>query len=193
VIETLQPFLLERPWRLSLTLVALQFLLICLWSWRRTTPTRRAVWIGFAAMPVLIVFSASITTTRERIILLCHDLARYVEEGNAAAILARLADDFNVDGLTLGEFEPRLMGALKRYRIDRPSLSRFDVALDGSNHATAVFDAACYVRFDDAIADRVHTRWFVLLRRTRDRWLVTGVKLIPRPLSPLRDLRTWIQ
>lgn len=192
MIDSVQSFFLEHAWRLFLSLGAIQFLLICLWSWRRTTRTKRAVWIGFVLIPTLVGLSAAVTTTREQIIELCRELARYVEDGNATAIALRLSEDFEAEGLDRAAFEQRLIEAFKRYRIDRPRLSRFEIALPSDDRAVAEFDAACFVRTDQVLANSVLTRWRVFFREDNDRWRLTQVQAVPAPFSPLRSLGQWL-
>ena len=48
---------LESLWLLAVVWFAVQFVLVAVWSWRRTATPARVVWGGFAALPLLIGLS----------------------------------------------------------------------------------------------------------------------------------------
>ncbi len=185
--------LFERTWVLLIVLIAAQFALICVWSWQRTTATKRLVWIGFALIPVLLTLSVWVVTDRERIIELCHELAHYVDKGNAPAILTRLADTFHADTLDRVDFEARLFSALKRDRIDDPETGSFTVTFPRAHEAVATFDVGCYVRNEEGFNGWLRSRWRLFFRRDDGAWRVTGIEVVPTPFSPLRDLHRWLR
>jgi len=190
VLDSLSSLLLERAWILAVILVIAQFSLICLWSWRRGAASKRAVWIGFAAIPILLSMSALVVTTREQVVAVCHDLARYVEDGNAAAVIARLTDDFRADGMDRSQFEQRLTDAMVRHRIDHTRLSAFDVSLPAPDRAIAEFDASGLVRGDGLLMDRVLTRWRLSFRSEAGGWRLEGAETVPTPFFPIRRIES---
>lgn len=185
--------LFESPWLLLALLVPIQFGLICIWSWRRSLLWARFVWIGFAAIPTLLLLSVVVVTPRERIIRLCCNLAAVVEAGDVAAIGKHLADDFEAAGFDRPEFLDRVEQSLTRYRVNNASLRGFDVAFPREGEGVAVFNAVCSVRSADAYFDRLASRWRVTFRGRSRSWRVMKVEALPTPLSPIRDLRDWIR
>ncbi len=200
---TLVGLLCESIWLVALTLIAIQFVLICLWSWRRTRPTGRAVRIGFAAIPLCLFLNVMVVTPREQIIVLCRDLAAFVDDGDVEAIARHLAPDIDVEGRSRDELLDRVRDVLTRHRVDQPRLFGFEVVLPDAETAVAVFDATCRIRSPDALYDWLRTRWRVRFRcaesdtgashvaasATGTDWLVTQLEVLPTPLSPLRSLR----
>lgn len=193
MLDAAASFFFERPWRLTVSWVAVQFLLICVWSWLRTPRTGQAALFGFAVFPVLLVASIFVVTDRERVIALCRELAHEVERGNAFAIEQHLADDFMAGNLARNGFADRLRVALERYRVDYPRLRRFNVSFPSDTTAKAEFEATARVRAPDAFHGQMMSRWRVGFRRHEDAWMVTSLEALPSPLSPIRDLRDWLR
>ncbi len=190
VISTL---LFENVWLLLVTLVAIQFTLIAFWSWRRTRRSARAVWAGFAAVPVLLLLSIVVVTPRERIIGLCRDLAVMVDEGNVVAIREHLAEDFEAAGMNRDEFLDRVEQTLTLYHVDDARLRGFDITLSRNVEAVAVFNAVCRVRSVDAFLDRLISRWRLTFSGAGRIWRITRIETIPTPFSPIHDLRDWLR
>jgi hypothetical protein len=193
MLDGLAQFLFERPWRLAVSWVGLQFLLICLWSWQRTPRIRHAVLFGFAVFPVLLAASILVVTDRERVITLCRELALEVERGDAFAIEQHLADDFLAGDLDRDRFADRLQTALERYRVDYPRLRRFDVSFPSETTAIAEFEATARVRSPNTFYGQMLSKWRISFRRHHKDWLITSLEAIPTPLSPIRDLRDWLR
>jgi len=184
--------LFEGPVRLAIVLVVAVFLLIVIWSRVRSRATGRMVGAGIAAIPLLLAVNHLVVTPREALIELCGKLAGLVDEGQGSAVAAYLSDDFEAGGLDRDAFIDRLEDRLKRFRVDDPRLSGFDVSLPTPNDGLAEFDVACSIRSVDAFLDRVLTRWKLTFRRRGDRWRVVRIDAVPTPFSPFRDLRRWI-
>ena len=184
--------LFEQPVRLLIVLVICQFALISLWSWRRTTACARAVWIGFALVPLLLVVCHLVMTQRERVIVLCNALAEDVDDGDVPAIGRRLTSDFSAADLDREAFLARLIQALTRRQVDRPRLRGFEIAFPAPGQAIATFDASCEVRSAEAFAGRLPSRWRLTCRERAGEWLVAEIEALPAPLSPIRDLRDWL-
>lgn len=184
--------LLESPFLLLAVLVAIQFGLICVWSWRRSPLWRRIVWSGFAAIPTLLLISVLVITTRERIIELCRDLATMAEHGDIARIGRHLADDLEIAGLNRDEFLDRVRQRLSSYRVKDARLRRFEVTRPGEGGVQAVFDAVCSIESADAFLRQMVSRWRVTFRRSGARWEIVDVEALPTPLSPIRDIRDWL-
>ena len=80
---TVYSLLLERLWLLGGALIALQFLLIAIWSWRRTPRAALAVRVGFVAAVALLVLSYFVQTPRERMESVCRQLADAIAREDA--------------------------------------------------------------------------------------------------------------
>ena len=119
--------LFESPWLLLVVLVAVQFGLIIVWSWRRSRLSARAVWTGFVAMPTLIALSLLVVTPRERVIGLCRDLASMVDAGDVAGIARHLAEDFDAAQMDRDAFLESVERSLTHYHVDDARLRRFEV------------------------------------------------------------------
>lgn len=186
-------FLLENLWALAGFLVALEFLLVVIWSRRRTWNWARAAWIGLAMIPAGLMLSALVVTSRESVITFCWELARAVDEGDLGFITSQLADDFQADGIDRRVMVERLEQTLTRFRVDHPRLRNVEVTFTTEQSAVATLTAACGVRSVDAVFDDLPSRWRVTLRRSGDSWLVVRIESIPIPPLHLRDLRDWLR
>ena len=184
--------LFEGTWLLAALLVAFQFLLIVIWSRRRSRLWARIVWAGFVAIPSLLVLSKLVVTPTEQIVDLCRTLARLVDEGEVDAIGRHLADEFEAAKLDRTAFLERVADGLTRYRIDNPRLRAFEVEFPRDAEGVAVFNAVCRVRSADTML-QVPSRWRVAFRLFAGKWRVTGLEALPTPLSPVRNLRDWIR
>lgn len=171
----LYEFIFGGLWRPAIAWVGVQFVLIALWSWRRSGRCARAVWGGFAVLPLLLVVSSLLVTDRERIILLCEQLAEDVEAHDVAAIDRRLAEDFRIDGHDRTEFLDRLEGTLSRYRVWDVKLRSFQVSFPRPDVATATFHATARVRSEDLLYEWIAASWKLTFVRRGESWLVTGI------------------
>ena len=187
--------LLESLPALLVAWIAAQFGLICLWSWRRSRGTARAVWIGFGLLPTLAASSLLIVTDKERLVRLCHDMARTVEIADVNALAARLSPGLQAGPLGHDAFLDRLRGALTKHRVQWVELSRFDrTDRDGRmNGATMEFDASCGVSASEEVFDRLRTRWRLSFDWAGDEWFVTRIEALPTPFSPIRDLNDLLR
>ncbi len=185
--------LFERFWLLLIVLAAIQLGLIAVWSWRRNRPCARAVWIGFATIPLLLLLSVVVVTPREQIIELCNNLAEMVDEGDVDAIGSHLADDFLVAGLNRADFLDRVEETLATHPVDDARLYRIEVTFPRKDEGAALFNAVCVIRSTDFYLDRLLSRWRVTFVDQRAGWLVTGVEVLPTPLSPVRNIRDWLR
>jgi len=182
-------FLFENLFGLFLLLVGTQFLLICLWSWRRSDITRRVVWMGFAVMPALLIASHLIETTRERVMAFCERLARAVEEGDSPFIMRHFDAGFRFDEMDRDQVAPRLTGTLKRVRISDVTLRSFEVNIGGDGTATTEFRSTCRVHSEELSHDWAPLAWRLHLRPDGDTWTISRVESIPVPPLNLRDWR----
>jgi len=189
----LQHIFLESRVLLFSVWIAVQLVLIGIWSWRRTRAANRAVWIGLVALPTLMLVSTVVHTGREKLMALCRTLAGQVERGEAGPIEARLADDFNAAGLDRDAFAERLESAMERYGIGNVGLSRFEIEFDGSDRATVEVTASCHIRTADRFLSQVLSRWRVVFTRDQGEWRIITIEAVPTPLSPIRNLRDWIR
>ncbi|MHC4065512.1 MAG: hypothetical protein ACYSUI_13585, partial [Planctomycetota bacterium] len=146
----IQAFLFERPLLLIPVLVAAQFVLIVVWSRRRTRKTRRLVWAGLVAWPVLVILNALVVTDRERLTGICRDLAEAVSRTDAEAFAEHISQRFQSDPGRNGTswdksaLLQRVEGTVKTYRVEEPRLRAFEIDLDG-DRATVRFAATCRI------------------------------------------------
>lgn len=184
---------LEHSRLLGILLVAFQFMLIVIWSWGRRQAWARAVWIGFCVMPTLVLISVFVVTPRERLIGLCRELAAMVEDSDVTGIGEHLSDGFDAAGMDRWEFIERVEHTLTWYQVDNARLRRFEVVFPDDHEAVVVFDVVCGVRSAEACIDRLPSRWRITFRGDDRLWEVTGIKALPTPLSPIRDMRDWLR
>lgn len=182
-------FFLENVVRLLILLVAVQFALVAIWSWWRGRRAAQAVWVGAALFPALVVLNTLFVTPSERIIRICHSLAKLVDDGDVTGISRILAEDFRAGRADRSRFLDRLRSRLTEYRVDDPRLRGFNVTFSQSDHGVAVFDALCRVRSADFFFDRLPSRWRLIFRNRAGRWLVTGIEVLRTSSSPIPDLQ----
>ena len=185
--------LFESLWLLAVAWVVAEFILIVVWSWRRSRRAAYCVYGGFAAAPLLFIASVLIVTPREQLIQLCMELSGYVDDGNVAAIERHLASDFEAGRLDRNGFIKRLEQSLSRYRVDDPRLRRFQVSFPEAHRGTVVFQASARVRSPDLVYDWIVSRWRLHCRRTADRWQVIKLESLPTPPLNMSLVEDWLR
>jgi hypothetical protein len=180
--------LFENFWLSLGVLIVAQFGLVAWWSWSRTPAARRGVWLGFAAMPVLLAVSVLVVTPRESIQQFCRELARAVESQDLESVRRFLADDFETGDLNAEEFVQVLAQMLKRYRIDRTDVAVVELERVSSNDWQAEVRAATDVYSADGFLSRVPTRWRIVLRSGPDQWTLAALTPVPVPPLYLRHI-----
>ncbi len=183
----------ESLWLLAVVWFAVQFVLIAVWSWRRTQTAARAVWIGFAALPLLIGLSVWVVTPRERIVQLCEELGGFVDDGNVTAIGLRLTDDFALEDYDRQAFLARVERSLTEFHVDDPRLSGFRVELTDADHGTVQFHASAHVRSPDLVYDWISSRWRLTVRKVGDEWRVSKIEALPSGPPGLGNLLDWLR
>lgn len=187
-------FLFENPIRLAALGCAAQFLLICLWSWRRSRGTARAVKWGFLVIVSLLAASLVVITDHEHVASECRLLAGFVERGDLPSVAERLAASFKAGDWDRTEFLDHVRQALHDYRFDHVRLS--GIAFDDRSAADVIgveFDAVCGVRSATVDVDRVRTRWRLRFRGDFGAWRVETIDPVPTPLSPIRSWRDGVR
>ena len=185
--------LFESLWLLAIVWFAVQFVLIGVWSLKRTSTTARVVWGGFAALPLLIGLSVWVVTPEERLVQLCEELAEFVDEGNLTAIGLRLTDDFALEDYDRQAFLAHVERSLTQYRVDNPRLSSFGVKLSDAVHGTVEFHASARVRSPDLVYDWVPSRWRLTVRRVGDEWRVSRIEALSAGPPGLGNVLEWVR
>ncbi len=173
--------------------VAVQFVLIAIWSLRRSRPWARTVWVGLVVLPLLLTLSSVVVTARERIIAACEHLAASVEAGDLPAIEQMLADDFEVEGYDRDAFVERVEQTLTRYRVWDVNLRQFEVSFSRKDVGVVEFHATAHVRSPELVHDWFASRWRLTFHRKGDTWRLTGIRSIPTPPLNLGELRGWLR
>jgi len=173
--------------------VPVQFALIAVWSWRRQRAFAWAVWLGFAALPLLLVLSWAIETSRERLIRECRDLARFVEAGDVAAIAARLDDSFRAGEHDADSFTERLRRVLANHQVREASLGFFAVEFPTPNRGVAEVTANARVRGTDLVYEFLTSRWRLTFRRSEAGWTLAAVESLPVPPFNFRGVEDWLR
>ncbi len=184
---------LESLWLLAVVWFAVQFVLVAVWSWRRTSTPARVVWGGFAALPLLIGLSLWVVTPREQIVQMCEGLVGFVDNGNIKAIDLRLTDDFVLENYDRKAFLARVERSLTEYRVDNPRLSSFRVELSDSDHGTVEFHASARVRSQDLVQDWVPSRWRLTVRKVGDVWLVSRIEALSVGPPGFSNVLEWVR
>ena len=74
-VFVMQALLFERPAYLIPAVVSAELILLLIWRRWQTPPARQAVRLGLILFPMMIVVQSLVTTDRERIVLVCRQLA----------------------------------------------------------------------------------------------------------------------
>jgi len=173
--------LFESLWLLVITWTVVQFILIAVWSWRRSPRSARVVWAGFIALPLMIVVSSLLVTNRETLIAICTELGAAVERGDVRAIGSRLHEECYAEGLDREEFLRRAEQTLIRYRINDVQLRRFEVTFPEENVGIVEFTAIAHVRSADIPYEFFTSRWRLTFRKSADSWLAARIEALPSP------------
>ncbi len=170
--------LLESYWLLLGTWIPVQFVLIAMWSWRRTETTKRVVWSGFVVFPMLLVVSMLVVTDREKIVDQLIALARAVEQVDLDEIASHFAEDFEARGYSRERMLARIDARLTQYPVTQARISQVAVALDG-DEAIVKFRGSANIRFPEIPYQYATFLWHSKWRRSQDGWLITSLEKLP--------------
>lgn len=186
-------FFLEDVWKLAICWGALQFLLVCLWSWTRARRIAVANWALLALLPVLSGVSVFVETPAEQIIATCRRVARAVDDGDMQTIAAHVSANFQAGDFDRDAFLKRMEKALTRVRVDRPRLRAFEVSVSSQSVAEAVFRASCRIRTAEFTRNSVPSKWRIQFHREGDAWRMTKIESLPVPPMNFRVLGDWLR
>lgn len=148
---------------------------------------------GFVAFPLMVLLQGLVVTDRERLVSICHALARTVQKGDVPAFAEHVSGTFSHEGGSQGEvvnksqFIETLEQLLNRYDVEEPRLRHFEVEVDGAE-AVVRFSASCRVITPDEIISSLASAWELAFARSEGRWQVTDIRPRPSPLFPYRRL-----
>lgn len=188
---TLYSVLLERLWLLGGALIALQFVLIAIWSWRRTPRAGLAVRMGFVAAPLLLALSYFVQTPREKIESICGQLVDAIEREDVFAFERLLAPEFQLGKVHRSDIESYLERLFARVDVSHSILHAFEFDIR-SDHATVEFLAKTDVVYDEWRQSWLPSKWRLTFRKHADGWTVTEIESIPVPPLHMRDLQEYV-
>ncbi len=167
--------LFENLWLLLGVWVPVQFVLIAMWSWLRSTMTKRFVWSGFAALPILMTLSMMVVTEREKIIGHLNALARAVEQADIDEIASHLAEDFEARGYDREQMLRRIDARIDQYPASHVRISQVVVTVDG-DEAAVKFRGSGNIRAPEIPYQYATTLWKSKWRRIQNDWLMTSLE-----------------
>jgi len=192
-VSPIRALLFERPLLLVPLLVVVQFVLIVIWSRRRTPRARRAVLAGFFVAPLLVVLQSAVVTDRERLTRACVALADACRRGDVPGFGRYVSPSFAAaagpgqDPFTRSSLLEWLEHTLIAYRVEEPRLRAFEITCEGP-HAVVRFEASCRVVTDRDIAPGILSRWELHFELRDGQWLVTDIRPLPSRWFPFRRL-----
>lgn len=189
----MQALLFERPAYLIPVVVLAELVLLLLWQRWRTPPARQAVRLGLILFPLMIAVQSLVTTDRERIVLVCRQLASAVEDADTDRLADYLSDDIiaqSAQGTALNKTAllARLSEMLNKYHVEELRLRDIDVEFDEST-VQVRFRAICRVVAQSSIYPRIVTSWLLHLDSSEQGWRVTRIQQLRSPVHGL-DLLT---
>ena len=161
--------------------MVVQFVLLVVWSRRRTERARRIMLAGFVVGPLLVLIQWLVVTEAEQLRATCDSLAAAVQDADVQAFERHLTADFVFDGPVLGRSLDkaaaceRLDQQLKRYRVENPRLAGFQIEVTG-RQATVSLTARCRVVSADEIEPTVVSIWELTFERVGKRWLLAAAR-----------------
>ncbi len=167
--------LFENLWLLLGVWVPVQFTLIALWSWLRSTTTKRFVWSGFAALPILMTISMMAVTDREKIVEHLNALALAVEHANIDEIALHFAEDFEARGYDREGMLKRIDTRLAQYPASHVRISQVKISFDG-DEATVEFRGSANIQAPEIPYQYGTALWHSKWRRTKNSWLMTSLE-----------------
>jgi hypothetical protein len=186
-------FLLEDVWKLALCLGALQFFLVCLWSWTSARRVAVANWVVLALIPILCGLSILITTPAEQIIETCRRVALAIDDGDMQEIASYVSTDFQAGDFDRDTLLEKLERTLTRVRVDKPRLRAFEVTVPSPTIAEAVFRASCRIRTSEFTGNSLPSKWRIHFRLESDAWRMTKIESLPVPPMNFRVLGDWLR
>ena len=185
----MQALLFERPAYLIPAVVLAELVLLLIWRRWPTPATRQAARLGLILFPLMIVVQSLVTTDRERIVLVCRQLASAVEDADTDRLADYLSDGSTAQSaqgtaLNKAALRARLSQLLSKYHIEELRLRDIDVELDEST-VRVRFRAICRVVARSAIYPRMVTSWLLHLESVDQGWRVSRVQQIRSPVIGL--------
>lgn len=180
-------------WLLAVLLIVAQITLIAWWSWSRSPRAGRAVWIGFGAIPILLILSGLVRTPRERIVATVVELAQCVETEDLYGIENWLAPEFEAEPYDRAEFLAQMEAAFDRASIRSPTVHGFEISFPRSGVGVAVFQSGCRIETNEASIGWLPLRWRLTFERRGDRWLVEKIETMPVPPLHVHSLTALLQ
>ncbi len=149
-----------------------------------------------AAAGVYFLVDWLIVTDKERVERTLGELARAVEENDAAAVTSRLDASFRLGGMNADEFAAWYAGVLERLKVKRVGLYDCTVTLDDKDPDAASAAVMTILAMDRPPGDyRIDWR-LEFRRRNKTEWKLAGVRAW-QPLTgveiPLRAADDWLR
>jgi len=167
--------LFENWWLLLGVWVPVQFVLIAMWSWLRSTMAKRLVWSGFVTLPVLLVVSMMVVTDREKIVEQLDELAHAVEQANIDDIASHFAEDFESQGYSRLQMLKHIDARLSQYPLSKARISQVKVEVDG-DEAAVKFRGSANIRVPEIPYQYGTALWRSQWRRSQQGWLMTSLE-----------------
>ncbi|MCH7700262.1 MAG: nuclear transport factor 2 family protein [Planctomycetes bacterium] len=185
----MQALLFERPAYLIPAVVLAELVLLLIWRRWPTPATRQAARLGLILFPLMIVVQSLVTTDRERIVLVCRQLASAVEDADTDRLADYLSDDIIAQSaqetaLNKAALLARLSDMLNKYHVEELRLRDIDVEF-GESIVRVRFRAICRVVAKSSIYPRIVTLWLLRLESVDQGWRVSHIQQLRSPITGL--------
>jgi hypothetical protein len=171
--------LLESPLKLVIVELAAALILIAVYR-RLASPPRWLLPAAAVAAVALLVVQRAVETDAEHIRRVVREMGRAVDDGDADALRAHLADEFAAWGRAKDDFVDFVYQQLEYYRVDEVRTGGFDLHRRG-DAATVEFTARARVSSPELPVYPYVSRWRLEMVRRGEDWLVTRVEELGGP------------
>jgi hypothetical protein len=189
-IDSLKHVLFESPLKLGLVLFFVLLGCLSVWRRRRTARSREVFLLAAAASLGLLTVQGLVKTDRERIRHVIDDLARAVDQQDAAVVLGYIDPQYDLQGHTREELEALVRDRLRRIDVDQPLLHNVQIRTVG-DRGDARLTALARVVLDQTPVGYVVSVWDLQFRRRPNGWkvsLVDPVAIQGQPAGSLWDV-----
>ena len=143
---------------------------------RRLTPgSRRGVWATLAACVLLIVMQRLVVTDREAIEVLVRGLVRAVDDGDMAAVEARVDDAFRSGPTDKQRLMAMMHQRLQQWQVNGARINALTIDVQGDS-ADVRFRVICDRTSQSHSQDTVPSLWRLRCARTDGRWRMAGIE-----------------
>ena len=185
-MDSTQDLILERPFLQAVIEAAALLIVLAGWWWDRFEPRRARRWTQTAAAILIVTICGQaaqyfVTTDREYITTMLHDVAGAFERADVQALLAACDERIvtqNLEGheIAAERFADELRRLFRQFEIRKPKITKLLITFPEPGKATASVSGMATIHDRRLAYERLYANtWRLGLSEKLDRWLIVSV------------------